>query len=301
MISKKIKELDVKLSYKCNNNCVFCLNKDKRESESSFEVIKKTVDLFGQNNGDKLVISGGEPLISKNLFELLAFAKSRNIRIIEIQTNARMLYYEDMVKRLKEFDPITFLVSFQFPNNKLYKKYSGTENGFNQTVQGIKNLIKHKLSFFINTVVMKPNLAYLEEMIKILKKIGVKKYQYRFIDGRNVFDNYKKFVPRYCESTPIVENIIEKNKDITIFLREFPFCVLKKGIRNKIYLSLDLERINLTAQNNLLTNNEIQSDQFVFPNCNNCFYFKRGCSGIRKEYAKVYGIKEIKPIVNKES
>ena len=37
-------ELDIKLTYKCNNNCIYCLNKDKRGQEVDYQEIKKRYD-----------------------------------------------------------------------------------------------------------------------------------------------------------------------------------------------------------------------------------------------------------------
>ena len=296
------KELDIKPSYRCNNACVFCLNKDKKTyKDPSLEELKKHIsNLIKTADGakqSKLVISGGEPLIFKELFELLSFAKNAGVSSIEIQTNGRMLYYEEIVKELKKFEPIGFLVSFQFPSARLYKKYSRTD-GFCQTVRGIKNMVKHDCNFTINTVVMRPNLPYLKNMIKFLKKLGAKRCQYRFIDGKNVIENYKKFVPRYKKCLPVLKNIIKNNPDISISLKEFPSCVAGEKFKNNLAPRFNPTRLNLTLKNTLVTTEEIIAAQFVFPNCKRCFW-RSECSGVRKEYVKMYGHKEFKPIINR--
>ena len=86
---------------------------------------------------------------------------------------------------------------------------------------------------------MKPNLPYLEKMLLFLKKLGVRKIQYRFIDGKNVIDNYRKFVPKISSSAKIIEKIIERNPDINIGLNEFPFCVIKEKYRKTPVKHLD--------------------------------------------------------------
>jgi len=296
------KELDIKPSYRCNNACVFCLNKDKKICENpSLEELKKHISNLIKaadgNKQSKLVVSGGEPLIFKELFELLSFAKNAGVNTIEIQTNGRMLYYEEVVKELKKFEPIGFLVSFQFPNAKLYKKYSRTD-GFYQTVKGIKNLVKYNCHFTINTVVMKPNLPHLKNVMKFLKKLGAKRYQYRFIDGKNVMENYKKFVPRYKKCLPTLKNIIKDNPDISISLKEFPVCVVGEKFKNNLAPGFNPTRLNLTTKNAIVTTKEIVAAQFIFPNCKGCLW-KPSCNSVRKEYVKIYGRKEFKPIINR--
>ncbi len=296
------KELDIKPNYRCNNACVFCLNKDKKTYKNpSLEELKKHIsNLIKAADGtkqSKLVVSGGEPLIFKELFELLSFAKNAGVNSIEIQTNGRMLYYENIVKELKKFEPIGFLVSFQFPNAELYKKYSRTD-GFNQTVGGIKNLVKYNCNFTINTVVMKPNLPHLKNMVKFIKKLGAKRCQYRFIDGRNVMEDYKKFVPRYSECLPLLKKIMKENPDISISLKEFPACIAGKKLKNNLSLGLNPKRLNLTTKNKVVTTKEITAAQFIFPNCKGCLW-KPDCNGVRKEYVKIFGQKEFKPIINR--
>ncbi len=297
MNKNKIKELDIKISYQCNNTCVFCLNKDKRKIKDDIKTIKKNIEEFTKNGGERLIISGGEPLISNSFFDLIFFSKKKGIKFFNIQTNARMLYYEDAVKKLKNFEPIRFLISFHFPDKKLYKKYCQSD-GFNQTIEGLKNLLKYDCNFLINTVVMKKNLHYLEDMIKILRSIGISQgIQYRFIDGKNIISDYKKFVPRYSECSSILEKIIKKNRDIKICLSEFPFCVLKKESRKSAGIFINPKRFNLNAYGEMFFTKEISDNQFILPNCDKCFY-KLKCLGVRKEYIDIYGDKEFKPIIN---
>jgi len=291
-----MQELDVKISYQCNNACVFCLNKDKRQRKVlPPEEIKRQIEVFAENGGKKLVVSGGEPLISKYFLSLIGFAKQKRVSFLEIQTNARMLCYEEVIKKLKEFEPLTFLVSFHFPNAKLYKKYCRSD-GFQQTVEGIKNLVKYNCHFGINTVIMKQNLPYLKGMMKTLKEMGATMIQYRFIDGKNVGKDYEKFVPRYSECLSIIEEIIRENSDINISLREIPVCVLGRESKKHLAPRLNPERLNLNSNRGLSTTEEIESSQFVFPDCKNCSYLTT-CQGVRKEYVENYGAKEFKPTV----
>jgi len=295
-----MKELDIKISYQCNNNCVFCLNQDKRLFGNTITDIKSAIVSFVQNDGKRLIVSGGEPLISRHFFDLLYFAKRQGIISFVIQTNGRMLYYEPIVlELLKNFTSIAFLVSLHFPNKKLYKKYSQSD-GFNQTVGGIKNLIKHNCFFTTNTVVMKPNLYHLKEIVYLLKEIGASRQaQYRFIDGKNMLNKYKKFVPSYNECVPIIQKVIEENTDINFCLREFPICILGEQLKDKMAPFINSNRLNLVTNNELITTKKIEGDQFIFPDqCTKCIYNEETCPGIRKEYAKIYGTKEFKPIKN---
>jgi len=290
-----MKELDIKVGYRCNNSCVFCLNKDKRYfKEFPIKDLKNQINNSAKDGCEKLVISGGEPTISEHFFNLIRLARQKGIKNIEVQTNGRAFYYEGFVKKINRFRPITFLVSFHFPNLELYKKYSKS-NGFCQVVKGIKNLVRYQQNLTVNTVIMKPNLPYLKWMVGFLKKIGVTKIQYRFIDGKNVMDHYKDFVPRHGEAVPIIQEIIKKNPDINIGVNEIPICILGEEFLNNLAPSSNPERENLSIGNKVFTSPQIMKHQFIFPNCEACIY-RINCKGIRKEYYQFYGAKDLKPI-----
>jgi MoaA/NifB/PqqE/SkfB family radical SAM enzyme len=294
MISPK--ELDIKLSYQCNNACIFCLNKEKKVLEDlPLESLKEQIIDFSLKGGTKLIISGGEPLINKNFFEIMNFAKERGINVFEIQTNGRMLYYKKIADFFKNFGYVGFLISLHYPNKELYKKYSQT-NGFDQTIDGIKNIIKNNFPFTISTVLMKQTLPYLGELWKLLKKLGVKKWQLRFIDGKNVSKEYKKFVPEYKECLPTLRKILREEKDIKIFLKEFPLCILGEEFFSFLSPKFSPNRVNLTNNNEIILTKDILKEQFFFSKkCKNCAYIDF-CDGIRKKYYNFYGDKEIRAL-----
>ncbi len=286
-------ELDIKLGYLCNNNCIFCLNKDKRALQIyPINLLFQEIEKISEQECKKLVISGGEPLVSPNFWRVLEFARRRNIKLIEIQTNGRYLSNIEIVKRLKKFEPIGFLVSLHFPSREMYKKYCGAD-GFDEVIQGIKNLLKYNCDVTVSTVIMRPNVDKLEDLIELLISYGVQKFNYRFIDGKNVINMYEQFVPRFRECVPSIEEIIEKySTKVKITLNEFPPCVFSCDITPHL-APCELERKNLTIHGNLVRTMDILNEQFIFPSpCNDCYH--RGiCKGIRKEYYFIYGDDEL--------
>ncbi|MFW6025779.1 MAG: radical SAM protein [Candidatus Woesearchaeota archaeon] len=291
-----MEELDIKVGFQCNNRCVFCLNKDKKNLKTfSYTELKKQIEKFCEKNTlEKLIISGGEPLIYKDLFKILDFAKSKGVKRFEIQTNGRMLAYENLVKKIGNYKPVGFLVSLHFSKKELYKKYMQVD-GFDQVIRGINNLRNHNFNPTINTVVMNQNLNDLENIIKLLIKNNIKKTQYRYIDGKNVNDKYNTFVPKYSESIPIIKNIVNKySEKINIKLREIPLCLLGENYK-RFLAPHNSNRLNATTTNKLIPNNKVEEQQFIYPKCGNCSY-KKVCSGVRKEYINHYEAPDIKPI-----
>jgi len=291
-----MKELDIKLSYNCNNNCLFCLNKEKKFFSYTTEELKKQIKDSAEKGCQRLIISGGEPLINGSFFKIIQYAKKCNIPFYEIQTNGRMLFYEDIVVRIKNIcQNVSFLVSFHYYSPEMYKKYSQAD-GFYQVLEGLKNLKKHNLNFTTNTVLFKKNVNYLNRILDILDEVGCKSCQFRFIDGHNIESEFFDFVPRMEEAVAEIKKIIHNYPGINIYVHDIPFCVLGEDLSKNISPFPSKERENLNIKKEVLTSLDIVRSQFIYPNCQNCL-LKDKCVGVRKSYLKFYGNKEFNPIV----
>ena len=293
-----MKRVTIKIIRTCNNDCIFCIDKnDRYRQEPPIEKIKEQISISAKKGCQCLDISGGEPLISKNFFDLLNFARQKGIKTITVQTNGRMLYYENLVKKLKQFGSIKFFISFHFPNANLYKKYCQAD-GFYQVVAGIKNLIKYDFEFSVNIIMMKPNLLYLKGMVDFLKNLGVKKMGLSFIIGRSVLDNYKEFVPRFSECLKIVKELIKENPNLEI--RGIPPCILGEKFKKNLAPCFNPEKIPLSLEKKpqpVSVQVQVYKNRFFAPKCCNSCRYKSVCLGIPKEYYQIYGAKEIKPII----
>jgi MoaA/NifB/PqqE/SkfB family radical SAM enzyme len=163
-------------------------------------------------------------------------------------------------------------------------------------MKGIRNIVKNNCDIITNTLIMKPNLAYLKDIIKMLKKEGVKEMQLKFIDGKWLKNGYREYVPKYSECVPIIREIIEQNRDIKIWANEVPPCVLGEKYKKNIVSCVDRERFLFDSKREVKPMEEILSHRLVLPNCKGCIY-KYLCGGVRKEYVQTYGIKEFNPII----
>lgn len=293
-----MKELDIKLGYNCNNKCLFCLNQDKRAFSYNNEELKEQIRKSAESGCQRLIVSGGEPLIYKNFFEILKYAKMCGIPYYEIQTNGRILSYEEVVKKIKEIcTNVHFLISFHYPNSEMYQKYSQVD-GFDQVLEGFKNLQKNNLEFTTNTVLFKANINYLNQIFDILEGVGSKRGQFRFIDGTNVKNEFFDFVPKMEEVIPKIKEVILKHPKMKIRIHEIPYCLLGEELIKFISPVPNIERENYNLKKNVLNSREIVQQQFENPNCKECVY-KNECIGVRKTYLEFYGDKEIKPILKK--
>ena len=94
----------------CNLRCPTCyaMSGPERQSHRSLEQIEAMLDLAVRNEGEPSIvqISGGEPTIHPQFFEIMEAVRSRPIHHLMINTNGIRIAKEDgFAERLKEFEP----------------------------------------------------------------------------------------------------------------------------------------------------------------------------------------------------
>jgi len=106
----------------CNLRCPTCYAESapERTTHRTLSQIEEMLDLGVRNEGELeiLQISGGEPTLHPNFFEILKLAKERPIKHLMLNTNGlRIANEEGFAEKLKEFEP-GFEVYLQFDSFK---------------------------------------------------------------------------------------------------------------------------------------------------------------------------------------
>lgn len=80
-----LKDLCFEVIQTCPNNCKFCSSNSSIEKDTivSLESFKKTIEHFMKQDGiQEISISGGEPFLHPDLFEMVKYCKERGIRTV---------------------------------------------------------------------------------------------------------------------------------------------------------------------------------------------------------------------------
>lgn len=108
----------VEITDQCNLQCPICYAESgpHRQTWRSLEQVEFLLDCVVRNEGepDIVQISGGEPTIHPEFFQILDAAKSRPIKHVMVNTNGiRIAQDEDFARRLSEYMP-DFEIYLQF-------------------------------------------------------------------------------------------------------------------------------------------------------------------------------------------
>ncbi len=165
----------------CNLACKHCYEDAhiKAQDELTTEQALKAVDDMAKAGVAYIAISGGEPLVRKDLFQVLNRIKKKEMAS-SIATNATLLTKET-AKKLKKAGCIYVQISLDGAKPETHNKFRG-KNSFEKTIQGIKNAVREGIVVGIAATITKYNLKEVPKLIDLTEKLGADIFMhYNFI------------------------------------------------------------------------------------------------------------------------
>ena len=161
----------------CNLKCTMCPRNDPKfkDQEMPFEKFTKILDQLPFVK--EVELTGlGEPLLHKDLFKMIEYAKKRKIRTV-VTTNATLLNEKNIEKVLQSgLDVIHISIDSADPETFKAIRVGTT---LEKVIAGLRNLIAAreqrgaKLRVVINSILMMRNYRQVGDMIKLCAAAGV--------------------------------------------------------------------------------------------------------------------------------
>jgi radical SAM protein with 4Fe4S-binding SPASM domain len=178
---ERLIELCVEITDRCVLNCIHCStgaseNPDKNKGLNYDEICSVILD-FCLCGGSILEISGGEPTLHSSLFEIVDFAKSKNL---EVRLYTAGVAWDNKPGPLKEgflkglltlgLDKIIF--NLQGPK-EIHDFITQKAGSFEAVYESIKRAKKLGFWVGIHFVPMKPNAMKIGEVLEVAKNLSI--------------------------------------------------------------------------------------------------------------------------------
>lgn len=281
------------LNFNCNQRCVFCLGRHRNSLRHNEKILSQI------ERGERLVISGGETTLSPDLFKILKSAMDKGIKNIELQTNGITLADIVLAKNLIKAGVKEFNVNMPSHLEDLSDKITQITGSFKKKIKGLKNLINLKAYVRLTFVIHTLNYRTMENYLRFIRdKLGpVKIVEMNFIQIEGATKDSLELVPSFRQIRAFFQKACQFALREKIFLLtdNIPLCIF--GKKKYFRFSVDYRKKYLQEKNKVIDETLNRAKKFI-PKCQNCFYYKEFCKGIRIDYLKLYGDKGLTPIVN---
>ena len=170
------------ITEKCNLRCLHCYQEDRLTAElplkSMKEVIDEAADMiwdWEETYGVKIPmsynISGGEPLLRSDLFEILEELSWKGADIYILSNGTKIT--RESARKLARNKVSGVQVSIEGPD-KIHEYIRG-KGSFAASISGVKNLLASGIPVTLNATLSTVNAGYFPEMVSLAKSLGVQK------------------------------------------------------------------------------------------------------------------------------
>lgn len=240
--------LQLNLTTRCNLKCRICSFKDE-DSDTSLELTVAEISKMAKQASDwklnQIVLSGGEPFLRKDIFEILKVIKDAGSDVV-ITTNA-LLLTDDKLLKLNDTSLKHLQISIDGATKETHDYIRG-EGSFLATIELVKkavSLSERKFSVGLSFTVMPYNYREMESFLYLAKSLNVDTVlfipvisdnSYRTLDGEKDFFNFNlSQINNVRESFLCVEKYKSKNSkpEISNFENMKNYWRYFEGIKNR--------------------------------------------------------------------
>ena len=244
----KLKYLFWETTLRCNAYCKHCGSRAggniKHDDELTKEKIKKALqDIADRYDAKEILISvtGGEPLVRKDLFEVMEFA--HNLGFNWGMTTNGMLINDEIIEKMKKAGMCTISISLDGLEES-HDEFRQVKGSYKKIIENVKKL---KSANFLNylqitTVINKSNKDELPELYKVMKSLQISSWRVLNMEpiGRTA-DNQDLLLDKNDYIT-LLDFIKEKRKesdfDVTYGCAHFLGMKYEKEVRKPMFFCI---------------------------------------------------------------
>lgn len=212
----------LELTHKCPLECTYCYNqldfantKDMMSKEDWFKVMEEARAMGAVQLG----ISGGEPLLNKDLLEIVK--KSNDLKFYTNLITSGVGADISIVPKLKEAGLKTVQLGIQSPDEHTTTLITNNKTAFNDKMAFAKACKDNGLQLIINTCITRQNIHQIGEIIEMAEKLGA-----NYLEIANIqyygwaLENINALLPTRAqldEAKAITNHYREHRKDMKVF------------------------------------------------------------------------------------
>lgn len=161
------------VTQKCNLKCVHCrCSSDEESSEGDFttEEGKNLLTEIARFSKPVVVLSGGEPLLRKDIFELADFGSSLGLRMCMATNGA--LVDDEICRKMQAVDIKMVSLSLDGSSAAIHDDFRQCPGAFDGVIRAAETFRRSGQKFLINSSFTKRNQADIPKVFHLAKSLG---------------------------------------------------------------------------------------------------------------------------------
>jgi MoaA/NifB/PqqE/SkfB family radical SAM enzyme len=218
----------VRLTYDCNNRCVFCLDSDTHDGEiRSRDEVKEQI-LDGRRKGaERLILSGGEPTMHPDYIAFIKLGRLAGYKKVQTVTNGRMFKYREFLRRCLDAGLTEITFSLHGPNARIHDALVGVKGAFDEEIEGLRNALADGRPIVnVDIVINRGNVKQLPEMLRTFYAMGVREFDLLQVIpfGRAFTEGRETLFYDLEEMQPYLREALEfsRRPDVHLWMNRFP-------------------------------------------------------------------------------
>ncbi len=173
IITPKLMLVAWELTRSCNLSCAHCRGSASNErypDELSTAECCGVIDQILSVGNPILILTGGEPLVRPDIYQIAAYAVSKGLRAV-MGTNGTIIT-PDAAARLKGIPVSRVGVSLDFPDAEGQDRFRGQTGAFDAAIAGIRNARAAGIEVQINSTITRLNIGLLDRLLALALEVG---------------------------------------------------------------------------------------------------------------------------------
>ena len=171
---RKLLSFELEVTARCNNNCKHCYinlpvnDKKAKQSELSLDQIKKIVDQAVDLGALWCLITGGEPLLREDFFDIYLYLKKKGL-LVSVFTNATLIS-DRHIEFFKKYPPRDIEVTVYGVTQEIYEKVTRKPGSFDAFMRGLNLLLKNNIKVGLKAMALRSNVLELCEISRFCRQ-----------------------------------------------------------------------------------------------------------------------------------
>ncbi|MBA3003495.1 MAG: radical SAM protein [Desulfurivibrio sp.] len=162
------------ITRRCNLKCVHCRSSSGLEAKGhpdfTLDEAKRVLDDIASYGKPVVVLSGGEPLLRADVFEIAAYGTSLGLRMC-LATNGTLVTQE-ICDKIKEVGIRMVSLSLDGASAKVHDDFRCQPGAFGGTINAAKLFKENGIQFLINSSFTKRNQDEIPKIYQLAKELG---------------------------------------------------------------------------------------------------------------------------------